>query len=48
MVSAAIRKISSRGNHSNRGLRSAVLRAKKASPQKKMKWTATRNTPRSR
>jgi hypothetical protein len=48
MVSAATRKMSSSGSHRKRGRTSAMLRAKKVSPQKKAKSTAARNAPRKR
>ncbi len=45
MVRAAQRKISSTGIQSNRGRASAMLRAKKASTQKKTKSETARKAP---
>src|SRR5688572_25076304 len=46
IVIAAARKISSTGIHSNKGRRSAILREKKVSTQKKVNRVITRNAPR--
>ncbi len=48
MVSAAERKTSSTGIHSNIGRTSATLRAKKASTQKKTNSVNARKAPRNR
>ena len=48
MVSAAARKISSSGSHSNIGRTSAMLRAKKASPQKNTNSVMPRKAARKR
>ena len=48
IVNAELRKMRSTGSHSNIGRTSAMLRAKNASPQKKMKRVTARKLSRNR